>query len=51
MIKAQRRSCSSGCMPAYSGRTVMKKYGPERKGRRNFETALHYDTVDMIPTE
>jgi hypothetical protein len=29
----------------------MKKYRFERKGRRNFDTALHYNTMDMIATE
>jgi len=29
----------------------MKKYQFERKGRRNFGTALRYNTVDMIATE
>jgi hypothetical protein len=29
----------------------MKKYRSERKGRRNFDTAPHYNTVDMIATE
>ena len=38
-------------MPAYSGRTMMKKYLSERKGRPKFDTALHYNTVDMIATE
>ena len=30
---------------------MMKKYRSERKGRRNFDTALHYNTVDMTATE
>lgn len=30
---------------------MMSKYGFRRKGRPNFDTALHYITVDMIPTE
>ena len=34
-----------------SKRTVMTKYPSEPKGRRTFDTALHYNTVDMIPTE
>jgi len=29
----------------------MKKYWSDRKGRRNFDTALHYNAVDMIATE
>jgi hypothetical protein len=29
----------------------MTKYRSEQKGRRNFDTLLHYDTVDMIATE
>jgi len=29
----------------------MKKYRSERKGRRNFDTAPHYNTADMIATE
>ena len=29
----------------------MKKYRFERKGRRNFDTVLHYNAVDMIATE
>ena len=28
-----------------SRRTVMKKYRSERKGRRNFDTALHYNSL------
>jgi hypothetical protein len=30
---------------------VVTKYRSEPKGRRNFDTALHCDTVDMIVTE
>jgi hypothetical protein len=30
---------------------VMKKYRSESKGGRNFDTALHYNTVDMTVTE
>jgi hypothetical protein len=29
----------------------MKKYRLERKGRRSFDTALHYDTADPVATE
>ena len=29
----------------------MKKYRSERKGRRNFDTGLHYNTLDMIARE
>ncbi len=38
-------------MPAYSGRTVMKEYRCETIRRRNFDTALHYNTVGMIAAE
>ena len=31
---------SSGRMPAYSGRTVMKEYRSDRKGLRSHDTAL-----------
>ena len=30
---------------------MMTKYPSEPKGRRNFDTALRYNTVDMIATE
>jgi len=29
----------------------MKKYRSERKGRRSFDTALHYNTLNTIATE
>jgi hypothetical protein len=51
MVKAQRSSCSSGGMPAYSERKVMKEYRSERRGWRNFDTALHNNAVDVIATE
>ena len=31
--------------------TVMKNYRAERKGRRNFDTALEYDTARMMVGE
>jgi len=34
-----------------SKRTVTKKCRSERKERCNFDTALHYNTVEMIATE
>jgi hypothetical protein len=34
-----------------SKRALVTKYPSEPKGRRNFDTALHYNTVDMIVTE
>jgi hypothetical protein len=30
---------------------LIKKYRSERKGRRNFDTALQYNPVDMMATE
>jgi hypothetical protein len=30
---------------------VMKKYRSERKGRRNFDTALHYSSLYIMATE
>jgi hypothetical protein len=30
---------------------VMTKYRSEPKGRRNFDTALHYNTADVFATE
>jgi len=30
---------------------VRKKYRPERKGCRDPDTAVHYNTVEMIVTE
>jgi hypothetical protein len=38
-------------MPAYSERKVMKEYRSERRGWRNFDTALHNNAVDVIATE
>ena len=34
-----------------SERTAMTKHRSKPKGRRNFDTALHYNTVDMSVTE
>jgi hypothetical protein len=34
-----------------SKRTVLTKYRSEPKGRRNLDTALHYDAVEIIATE
>jgi hypothetical protein len=47
-LKARANSLKSGSINFVrrgSRRTVMKKYPSERKGRRNFDTALHYNTL------
>jgi hypothetical protein len=46
--KARANSVNSGFISFVrrgSRRTVMKKYRHERKGRRNFDTALHYNSL------
>ena len=37
--------CATCFVRRGSRRTVMKKYRSERKGRRNFDTALHYNSL------
>ncbi len=53
-LKARARSQKSASISFVrrgSKRTVMKKYRSERNGRRNFDIALHYNTVDVVTTE
>ncbi len=51
MVRAPRWRCSSTRVLASSGRTVMKKYPANTTGRRDFDTAIHDNTVDKMATQ